>query len=327
MSCINFYKNFFDSYKKLLRYLVVFFVVGVLACVLFVGYQSTVPNKDDQILVTIPEGTSLTRTAHILEDAGVIRSAFIFKISAQLRKISVKAGTYAFFDERTLGAIIDRLHTADYGDVYTSVTFPEGITLVEMADILEAKAFEHFNRAEFLDLSNGKEGYLFPDTYSFLPDTNTQDIVEILIDNFNQRTDELEKELPPTRSWNDIIIMASLIEKESSPDPEEQKIVAGILWKRIDRGIPLQVDAPFVYAIGKGSSDLRTSDLRTDGPYNTYTRKGLPPTRIGNPGISAIEAALHPIESLYFFYLHDTNGGIHYGVTHDDHVRNKQRYL
>ena len=316
-----------SRYKKLFNYAIVFFVVFITLGTFLFSYFSSVPPILEEKIVTIEEGTSLIGVSKLLKNEGIIRSSSVFRLVGQLQDISVKAGTYSFSEERRITEILQRLHTSDYGDVYIPVTFPEGITLEEMSDILEATDLENFNSAEFKTLTQSKEGYLFPDTYSFLPDVDTQAIVEIMSTNFTQRTEDLKESITGIRSWKDIIIMASLIEKEASSNSEEQEMVAGILWKRLDRGIPLQVDAPFVYAIGKGSSALRTSDLRSDGPYNTYTRKGLTPTPIGNPGLSAIRAAINPKESLYFFYLHDTNGGIHYGVTHNDHVRNKQRYL
>ncbi|MCA9352629.1 endolytic transglycosylase MltG [Patescibacteria group bacterium] len=312
--------------EKIKRYLAIVCIGCTIIVLCFFSYLSTVPRLTQAKRITIPEGTSLIATGTILKQAGLIRSSLFFRLIGEVRSVSVKAGTYSFVDERRMSEIIERLDTADYGDVYVSVTFPEGITTADMARILEEKELPNFDRFEFETLVKESEGYLFPDTYLLLPDANTQDIVAMLLENFQNRTQKMRTQLSDDM-WSDIIIMASIIEKETSNDPEEQKIVSGILWKRIHQGIPLQVDAPFVYALGKGSANLTTGDLRTDGPYNTYTRTGLPPTPIGNPGLSAIEAAVHPIDSLYFFYLHDTNGVIHYGVTHDDHVRNKQRYL
>ena len=121
--------------------------------------------------------------------------------------------------------------------------------------------------------------------------------------------------------------MASIIEREATGNQEEMQIVSGILWKRIREGMRLQVDAPFMYTLGKRSDELTLKDLASDSPYNTYRKKGLTPTPIGNPGIQAIYAALNPIESSYYFYLHDSRGTIHYAKDHDGHIRNKNQYL
>ncbi len=121
--------------------------------------------------------------------------------------------------------------------------------------------------------------------------------------------------------------MASLLEKEASNDLEQKRIISGILWKRIRIGMPLQIDAPFLYERGKGSAQLSNKDLRASSKYNTYINKGLTPTPIGNPGYDSLYAAAHPIESNYLFYLHDFNGGVHYGKNHKEHVTNKKKYL
>ena len=117
-----------------------------------------------------------------------------------------------------------------------------------------------------------------------------------------------------------------IIEKEAAGD-NDRGIVSGILWNRIDAGIPLQVDAPFLYLLGKESKDLTRKDLATSSPYNTYIHKGLPPAPINNPGLAAITAAIHPESSDYFYYLHDKNGMIHFAKTYAEHKKNIQKYL
>ncbi len=104
-------------------------------------------------------------------------------------------------------------------------------------------------------------------------------------------------------------------------------MIAGILLNRLEKGMLLQVDAPFVYLLGKESKDLTVEDLKLDNPYNTYVYKGLPPGPIGNPGLQAIEAALSPTQNEYLFYLHDNDGDIHYAKTFAEHVKNKKNYL
>ena len=278
-------------------------------------------------IIIIPEGYSLIQTGKLLEKEGLIHSLFVFRMLGKGMHTSVKAGVYLFEKPEMPTKILKSLNDANYGDIYETLTIPEGSTRKEIANIFSKAKFEYFNKEKFLKQSKGKEGYLFPDSYYFLPNVTIEKIIATLNKNFEKRTHKLKETLNPNISFSDIIIMASIIEKEATRNKEEQRIVSGILWKRIKKGIPLQVDAPFVYMRNKGSSELSTSDLRLDGPYNTYTRKGLPPTPIGNPGLATISAAQNPKESLYFFYLHDTNGNIHYGISHDDHIKNKRDYL
>jgi len=133
------------------------------------------------------------------------------------------------------------------------------------------------------------------------------------------------KKLEKTRE--EIIIMASILEKEASNNLEQKQIISGILWKRIHIGMLLQVDAPFLYERGKESSQLSRADLKKDSLYNTYVHKGLTPTPIGNPGYDSLYAAAHPIQSEYLFYLHGSDGKVHYAKNHTEHVTNKQKYI
>jgi UPF0755 protein len=143
----------------------------------------------------------------------------------------------------------------------------------------------------------------------------------------NKKTESLNEEISKSkRSLKEIIIMASLIEKEARGE-EDRFIISGILWKRIEKGIPLQVDAPFLYILGKESSELTISDLSTNSPFNTYRYKGLPPAPIGNPGLESIKASLRPTTSPYLYYLHDKNGNIYYAKTYDEHKQNIKKYL
>jgi UPF0755 protein len=129
------------------------------------------------------------------------------------------------------------------------------------------------------------------------------------------------------RPIKDIIKMASIVEEEARTE-ETRETIAGILWKRLDEGMPLQVDSAFAFVNGKKDSRyISTEDLAIDSPYNTYVHKGLPPTAISNPGLDSIKATVHPIKTKYYFYLSDDQGNMHYGATLDQHIENKQKYL
>ncbi len=302
-----------------------FFILFLFLCLF--GFRIFSPRYlPETKVIIVPEGSSFQETADILQSEAIIHSSLAAQILGRINQLSVQAGAYEFEDgPQYLTQVLERLKKGDFGDVYTRITIPEGSSNKEISVLLEKK-IPGFDKNLFEKETKDKEGYLFPDTYFFLPDVGTQEIIDTFYTTFSTKTESLLLE-NSKRELDDIVIMASLIEREAGPSFDEQQMVAGILWKRLDEGIPLQVDAPFVYAIGKGSSELRTSDLRNDGPYNTYTRKGLTPTPIGNPGLSALKAALDPKSSPYYFYLHDMEGNIHYGVTHDDHVKNKQQYL
>jgi UPF0755 protein len=315
-----------STLKKLVFIPVFFAIVSVLGLLIFIGFLSTPTGFNSAKKFTIPEGYSIIQTGILLEENDIIRSNKLFRILAQWEGVSVKAGTYLFDVPISLATVIERLQTSNYGDIDDSVTLLEGMTNADISDVLDKK-INDFDQDLFIERTVDKEGYLFPDTYQFLPDTSMEKIIETLLDTFENKTRTIRENLDPEKDFNDVVIMASIIEKEAGPSRDEQKIVSGILWKRIAEGMLLQVDAPFVYARGKGSAELSISDLRTDGPYNTYTRKGLTPTAIGNPGLSALNAAADPVSSPYYFYLHGNDGRIHYGVNHNDHINNKNKYL
>ena len=120
--------------------------------------------------------------------------------------------------------------------------------------------------------------------------------------------------------------MASVLEKEVR-DAKDMKIVSGIFWKRIEMGMALQADSTLDYERNKTSAELTSDDLKTDSPYNTYTRSGLPPTPIDNPGLNAITAALNPTASPYLYFLTDKDGKVYYAKTFEEHKKNKAKYL
>lgn len=205
------------------------------------------------------------------------------------------------------------------------VVIPEGSTVSEIKIITE-KAFSEFQAQPSVSVFTKRdEGYLFPDTYFFSINSTESEIVAKLKQTFTEKTKTLfagktESEI------KDIVTMASIIEKEGR-NAEERKMISGILWKRIEIGMPLQVDATFLYTKGKGTSELTLGDLKEDSLYNTYIHTGLPVGPINNPGLETLDAALHPTESPYLFYLHDKTGLIHYAKTFPEHIKNKNKYL
>ena len=145
--------------------------------------------------------------------------------------------------------------------------------------------------------------------------------------NFKEKTFELAKKIEETgRSLQEIITMASIVQGEAY-DLNDMKKIAGVLWKRLEIDMPLQVDVTFRYINGKGTFDLSKEDLKNDSPYNTYVHKGLPPTPISNPGLDAIVASIEYESSDYLYFLADNSGTIHYSRTFEEHKEKKSWYL
>lgn len=178
------------------------------------------------------------------------------------------------------------------------------------------------------------EGYLFPDTYQIFASSSPKELVIKMLNNFdNKLTPEMRKEIERQgKTIHEIITMASIIEKEApifgQKDLKDAKIVAGIFYNRLDIGMALQSDATLSYVFNDKKPVHSGDELDVDSPYNTYKYRGLIPGPICNPGIAAIEAAIYPTENDYLYFLTTLDGSqIHYAKTHDEHVRNKYKYL
>lgn len=302
--------------------------IGAICCAVFLFFFHTpfVAPKDP--IVNIAPGEPFSVIAQDLQDHNVITSSAIFRIVVMLSggTTDIKAGTYRFDHKEHIVSVARRLITAEYGIDPVRVVLPEGSTAYEMSKIL-ARDLSLATAAEFRLSGSQYEGMLFPDTYMILPTATSGEVLILLRTTFDERTKELKLQAASsTRSWNDIVTMASIIEEEVRSD-EDRRLVSGILWKRIDAGMALQVDASFSYLFGKASVDVTLDDIATDSPYNTYKFKGLPPGPITNPGIAALEAALEPTESEYWFYLSDIYGTTHYAKTYEEHLANKAKYI
>lgn len=278
--------------------------------------------------LTIEKGTALSTIADDFEKRKLVRSPFWLKAFVTLRAGShgAIAGDYFFKERASALRIAERLVRGEYGLEETRIVIPEGLTNKEVAAIF-ARALPKFSAREFLSLAAKKEGYLFPDTYYFLPNVSASVVIATMEENFDKKISEIEPLVQIFKKpIKDIVVMASLLEKEARTTDTRRRI-AGILWKRLRLGLLLQVDAVFPYIFEGKAYDLTTGDLFVDSPYNTYKYKGLPLGAISNPGSDALRAAVTPIDTPYLYYLSDKNGEMHYAKTHDEHLLNRAKYL
>jgi UPF0755 protein len=314
--------------KKLFSSLL--FVCAIFAALILIVWSQVKPptGKPYPVSFEIKSGQSLFSISEQLYEENIIRSKRIFEILMISLGSDRHVSFGEFYFERPLSVIevAFRISGKEFGVEKVRVTFPEGFSTKEMMMRLES-ALPAFDKAKFEALVEKEEGYLFPDTYSFFPSVREEFIVETLKQNFTKKISQLEDEIAASgRTKEEIIIMASLLEKEARGE-NDNRIIAGILWKRLDKGMRLQVDAPFIYLLGKESSELTRADLQIDSPFNTYRYEGLPPSPINNPGLDTIKAALNPQESPYLFYLHDSQGNVYYGRTYAEHLQNIKKHL
>ncbi len=279
-------------------------------------------------IVHIENGQSTQNIATQLKEKKVIKSKFLFEAFVRVFRgdKGVLSGDYFFEKHKNLFSVTYRMIKGIYGLSPIRVTIPEGLTVVQIADVLSDR-IDGFDKEGFIKKSEVAEGYLFPDTYYFLPNISANDAMSAMRQNFNDKIVDLRDKIEKSgHSLKEIITMASILEEEGITS-KDRKIISGVLWNRIKIGMPLQVDAVFPYIIGKNTYQVSLDDLKTDSPYNTYLNPGLPPGPITNPGFDSIVAALEPDDNDYLYYLSDKQHNVYYAKTFEEHKQNRILYL
>ncbi len=299
-----------------------------LVLLLYAVFLSAPMRFPEGMVVKVPKGESVRSIAAKLKENKIIRSKLLFETMVQLRGGNIIAGEYSFQRRSSVFSVGSRVATGDFKITPIRIKILEGSTVREIAALLSEK-IPDFNDIQFLKLAKEKEGYLFPDTYFILPGATPETVLTMLENAFEEsisRPDVAAAIQRSRKSLSDIVIMASLLEKEV-PSTYDRRVIAGILWRRIELDMPLQVDAVFPYFLGKNSFELTRADLAIDNPYNTYANKGLPVGPIANPSLDAILAAATPIQTNYLYYLSDRHSNLHYSVTYGEHLAAKRKYL
>ncbi len=279
-------------------------------------------------VISIHRGDTAQKISVTLANKKIIENPLLFKIIVRVAGgvSGVKAGIYRFNKPIGLLPVVYKLLSGELGIVPVNMVFPEGITSFRIGKSLSAK-FPNISSDNFNKSAVKHEGYLFPDTYTFMPDVNTKTVVTTMLNNFNTRIASITPEIKMSgRSLKSIVIMASLLEREART-LEQKRLISGILWNRLKIGMPLQVDAVFGYIFNKPTFSPSLKDLKVDSPYNTYTHRGLPPGPISNPGLDSLLAAATPTKTGYLYYITDRAGKMHYSKTLYGHNRNVRRYL
>ncbi|MEK7464972.1 MAG: endolytic transglycosylase MltG, partial [Patescibacteria group bacterium] len=305
----------------------------------------------------IPAGSSSRAIGELLKSHGVIRSKWAFVTYATLagNATDLHAGSYTFDGPVTIAEITRQLVRGERYPNERVITVPEGWDMRDLGRYFrERNLFEadtwwatvglpardyRGTEAPLPDFSGefsflkdrpayaGLEGYLYPDTYRIFRDATAEDVAKKMLANFDRKlSPELRAEIVrQKKTIFEVVTVASLIEKEVV-DEHDRRIAAGILWKRLSSGMPLQVDASVNYVTGKRETPS-AEDLAIDSPFNTYRSSGLPLGPIANPGIEAILAAIFPQENPYLYYLTAPGGKTIFSLTFEEHVAAKARYL
>ncbi|MGE5530391.1 MAG: endolytic transglycosylase MltG [Patescibacteria group bacterium] len=284
--------------------------------------------------VEIPRGAGIARIAALLHREGLIRNPFVFRVWARLAgsERAVKAGTYALSPGMNGSRVLAVLTSGRVLSV--RVTIPEGATLKEIARILDARglaaADAFLARASDPELIQEAapdaratlEGFLFPDTYFFSNATGADGIIRTMAARFDEVvSDKLRARARAMgRSIREIVIMASIIEREAKLAGDRPKIAA-VFYNRLRAGIALQSCATVQYALGGHKERLLYQDLHVASPYNTYLYRGLPPGPICSPGLDSLLAALYPAPGKYLYFVARPDGTHVFSTTYREHLR------
>ena len=313
-------------------------VVIILAFALWFAWAVLLPLQPAETkFVLLRPGWSTRHIAQDLQREGVIRSSAAFLMLHYAKGLkTLKAGEYKFDEPASALQVWRRLVR---GDVYArTVVVPEGYTMFDIAaaveqaglgpaaDFLTAAKGEVFLLREIDPTAQALEGYLFPDTYQFTRIDSAHDMAAAMVRRFRQEAHKIG--LPGNADTHRIVTMASIVEKETAV-PEERSLVASVYYNRLARNMVLGADPSVVYAAlltGRYRGTIYQSDLQFDSPYNTYKYPGLPPGPIANPGVASLQAAMHPAQSDFLYFVSDNNGHHRFARTMEEHTRNVIAY-
>lgn len=330
-------------------------LVAAAAAFLFVAAPTVQPGT-----FSIAPGESAATIIGRLKSEGYIRSETLFRVSLKQsgREKDIQPGTYDLSAARTFDEIVTAIVSGGIAANEVTLKVLEGWNLGDIAMQLKSlgligdesdlyrltgepagdyRVRGNFPfpdlRADFPVMADKPawatlEGYLFPDTYRLFKDASPEDVVRKLLANFESKiSPELRRDIAASgRTVFETVIMASIIEREVRGE-EDGALVADLFWRRLEIGMALQADSTVNYATGKSLPGVTLKDTEVESGYNTYKYRGLPIGPIGNPGLTAIKAAIKPKANDYWYFLTDPDGNVHYAKTFDEHIRNKQRYL
>jgi UPF0755 protein len=329
--------------KKLLAFvLLVLVIAGALAGLIYVRVNQPYRGFDGaEQFVELPQGSGSLTIGQRLVDARVVRDLPTFRaalwMSGQGRHL--KAGDYRFDRAMTPFEVIDKIAR---GDVFViTLTFPEGLTIAEMAKIFEshgvgpAAAFVSSSKEASLvheidPAAHDLEGYLFPETYLLSRHADAAKLIRMMVARFDHIFTPALREAAQARGLTvrQAVTLASIVEKETAK-PEERPLVAAVYTTRLRIGMPLQCDPTVIYGLAKAGrydGNIHKADLSFDSPYNTYRYPGLPPGPIASPGRAALEAAVHPAAADYLYFVSRNDGSHEFARTLDEHNRNVQKF-
>lgn len=335
--------------KKTLRAKVIIILIAVIVCgaLLYSLLLTNIFNKYHESTIDIPIGSSTQSIAIILKENNIIKNDYIFRLFAKIEKKGdkFKAGKYTLNNKMSMKEIFSELEKGVIRKETVSFTIPEGYELKQIAKRLSELGIVNYDN--FIKLTSDKanfndkyeflqkipddsslEGYLYPETYEVYLDASEEEVIEKMLDEFNNIYNEIitKKDLRDDFDLNKFMTLASIVEREARVD-EERPTIAGVFYNRLNDDMLLQSCATVQYILGERKPRLSNKDISIDNPFNTYKYIGLPPAPIASPGIESIKATLQPEEHdyLYFVLKPDESGRHNFNTNYKDHLRDANK--
>ncbi|MBM6613593.1 endolytic transglycosylase MltG [Desemzia sp. RIT804] len=315
------------------------------------------PASEDEIQVEIPSGSSPTNIARILEENGIIKSASVFNIYTRLNNEGeFKAGYYLMSPSMNVDEVIDSLQAGgtDFpADSVERITVPEGYTITQIADIVEART--SYSAEEFMALIENEEfqqnllnqypelltgafeaedvryvleGYLFPATYEFYQEMTIEEVVQAMVAKMNEVMQQYYAQIEEQgQTVHEILTIASLVEREGL-SYEDRTQIADVFYNRIEIGMPLQTDISVLYSLDTHKERVSYDDLAVDSPYNLYQNTGIGPGPFNSPSEESIKATINPVDTDYLYFLADIETQkVYFAETYQQHLEYKREYV
>jgi UPF0755 protein len=290
-------------------------LVLAIAAFAYALFQPFAGDGKSTVVVNVPNGSGASDIGKLLADKGVVDSSFFFGLRARIsgQRGELRSGRIAMRKDMSYGAALDALTTAPATAKTVKITIPEGRSREEIVPIVKDAGLSGnylvATKRSPRSLGGPKaahtlEGYLFPATYELRPGSPASALVKRQLAAFRDAFSKVRLDYAKRKHLTryDVLIIASMIEREAQL-PKDRPLISAVIYNRLHQHMPLGIDATIRYALGNWTKPLKVSELQVDSPYNTRTRQGLPPTPIGNPGLSSIQAAARPARKPYLFYV------------------------
>jgi UPF0755 protein len=299
--------------------------LSIIAIALLIIIFMLVPDRYSKIIIIINQGETLDTISSKLKNNHLIisRNLFIKLVDFTGASKKLKAGIYSFSCKDNMITILKTLRQGSNDNI--KITVPEGSTIKQIANIISQKIPIDEEKIIKIATMRNLEGYLMPDTYFVVPGIDEEQIIDMMYNEFNKRITPsiLQRAREINMDFRDIVILASIIEKEAA-NSEERSIISAVFYNRLKKKLRLQSCATVLYAMGRNKEKLSIKDTKFKSPYNTYLHYGLPPGPICSPGSASINAALYPANVKSLFFVSKGDGKHLFSDDLKEHNKNKQ---